>query len=151
MTLTHCCLLEIKIHSVYCQSWLKPQTWYIKIFKNMSKSFITTQACIHSQSSKVVELEFSKKVTLVHVCSEHYEHVYADWPQCCTNDQGLGEWTREGHRKISLGSPCSALKRVEIGNISSLLAVTWDSEGDRVLVCLFIFPLELCPSLFRLL
>lgn len=68
MTLTHCRLLEIKIHSVSCRSWLKPQTWRIKILKNMSKLFITAPTYIHAHLSGVVGLEFSKDVTLVHVC-----------------------------------------------------------------------------------
>ena len=37
-------------------------------------------------------------MTLVHVCSRQYIHVYASWSWCFSADLGLGEWTqkREG-------------------------------------------------------
>lgn len=59
MTLTHCCLLEIKIHSVHCQNGLKRKTWYIKIIKNTPQLLVIALACVRSHSSGGLELEFS--------------------------------------------------------------------------------------------
>lgn len=62
----------------------------------MSKSFITTQAYMHLHLSGQLELEVSKDMTLVHVCSRHYVQAHAYWPWCFSADLGLTEWTQKG-------------------------------------------------------
>lgn len=128
MTLTHCCLLEIKIHSVSCQSQLKPQTWYVKILKNNVKIF-HHHTGLHALTFEwVVELEFSKEVILVHVCCG-IRHMFMQiglgaiqltWAPGSRADTG-------GRQEDFSGSPCSGLKRMGIGNIPSLRAGTWAS------------------------
>lgn len=133
MTLTHCCLLEIKIHSVYCLNWLKPKTGCIKIFQYMSKLFTTpTGLHFYSWVQYWEYLEFSRKMACVRLCS----HVWCTcfcilalvlhcWP-------GHGEWAQQ-----AMGTPpdlpCSGLKT----ECPLLAGITWDNEW-----CVSLFPWE---------